>query len=99
EAPLSEEDVIDPTVLSLAEQTVGPMALLDLCRISPATPNTVNMLLVADTLFHWDVKDNYVLPTTPTGWVRDVEQVLKSYPRTTRAHLYTQWETDILPPS
>ena len=94
-----DDTLIDPNAVALAEQVVGPMALLDLCRISPAPPNTVNMLLVADTLFHWDVKDNYVLPTTPTSWVRDVEQVLKSYPRTTRANLYTQWETDILPPS
>jgi hypothetical protein len=89
----------DPNIVALAEQTVGPMALLDLCRLSPASPNTVNLLLVADTLFHWDIKDNYVLPTTGTGWVRDIETVLKSYPRTTRAHLYTQWETDLLPPS
>lgn len=94
-----DAEMVDPNMVSLAEQAVGPLALLDLCRISPASPNTMNMLLVADTLFHWDIKDNYVLPTTPTSWVRDVEQVLKSYPRTTRAHLYTQWETDLLPPS
>lgn len=94
-----EEDMVDPNAVALAEQQVGPVALLDLCRISKSEPNTVNMLLVADTLFHWDVKDNYVLPTTPTSWVRDVEQVMKTYPRTTRAHLYTQWDTDLLPPS
>jgi hypothetical protein len=94
-----EEDMVDPNAVALAEQAVGPMALIDLCRLAPTAPNTINLLLVADTLFHWDVKDNYVLPTTPTSWVRDLEQVLKSYPRTTRAHLYTQWETDILPPS
>ncbi len=99
EGTTEDSDIADPNIVSLAEQTVGPMALLDLCRITPATPNTVNMLLVADTLFHWDVKDNYVLPTTATSWVRDVEMVLKSYPRTTRAHLYTQWDTDLLPPS
>lgn len=94
-----EEDMVDPNAVALAEQVVGPMALLDLCRISPSAPNTVNLLLVADCLFHWDTKDNYVLPTTPTSWVRDVEQVMKSYPRTTRAVLYTQWDTDLLPPS
>ncbi len=94
-----EEDMADPNAIALAEQVVGPMALLDLCRIAPSAPNTVNLLLVADCLFHWDTKDNYVLPTTPTSWVRDIEQVLKSYPRTTRAHLYTQWETELLPPS
>lgn len=94
-----EQDMVNPNTVALAEQQVGPVALLDLCRISKSEPNTVNMLLVADTLFHWDVKDNYVLPTTPTGWVRDVEQVMKTYPRTTRANLYTQWDTDLLPPS
>lgn len=94
-----EEELADPNAIAIAQQVVGPMALIDLCRISPAGPNTVNLLLVADCLFHWDVKDNYVLPTTPTSWVRDMEQVLKTYPRTTRANLYTQWETDILPPS
>lgn len=99
EGTMEDTDYTDPNAVSLAQQAVGPMALLDLCRISPASPNTVNMLLVADTLFHWDIKDNYVLPTGATSWVRDVEQVLKSYPRTTRAHLYTQWETELLPPS
>ena len=94
-----EEDMVDPNAVALAEQQVGPVALLDLCRISKSEPNTVNMLLVADTLFHWDVKDNYVLPTSPTSWTRDVEQVMKTYPRTTRANLYTQWDTDLLPPS
>ncbi|PZP38483.1 MAG: hypothetical protein DI585_07250 [Pseudomonas fluorescens] len=94
-----EEDMADPNAVALAQQAVGPLALLDLCRLSPSAPNTVNILVVADTLFHWDVKDNYVLPTTPTSWVRDVEQVLKSYPRTTRANIYTQWETDLLPPN
>ncbi len=94
-----EEELADPNAVALAEQQVGPVALLDLCRISKSEPNTINMLLVADTLFHWDVKDNYVLPTSPSSWVRDVEQVMKTYPRTTRAHLYTQWDTDILPPS
>jgi|GEM_PF-1182880 len=95
----TESTMADPGAVALAQQAIGPTAMLDLCRTSPAAPNTVNMLLVADTLFHWDVKDNYVLPTSPTGWVRDVEQILKSYPRTTKAHLYTQWDTELLPPS
>lgn len=94
-----DPESVDPNALALAYQTLGGMALIDLCRLTPSPPNTVNILLVADTLFHWDVKDNYVLPTTATGWVRDVEQVLRSYPRTTRANLYTQWDTEVLPPS
>lgn len=85
--------------LPLAEQEMAGMSLLDFCRMTPAAPNTVSMLLAADVLFHWDVHDNYVLPTTTTGWLRDVEQVMKGYPRTTRAVIYTNWDTDILPPS
>jgi hypothetical protein len=84
---------------ALAEQVLQGVGLLDYCRISPAVPNTVNMVLAADVLFHWDVKDSYVLPTSPTTWVRDVEQVIKSYPRTTKVQLYTTWNTDILTPS
>ncbi|MFZ2587255.1 MAG: hypothetical protein WAZ18_03955 [Alphaproteobacteria bacterium] len=84
---------------ALAQQTMQGMGLLDFCRMPPAGPNQLNMVLAADVLFHWDVRDNYVLPTTATGWVRDVEQVLKGYPRTTKATLYTNWETDLLPPS
>ena len=95
----TESGMADPATVAIAQQSLGPTALLDLCRTGPASPNTINMLLVADTLFHWDVKDNYVLPTTPTSWVRDVEQILKSYPRTTKAHLYTQWDTELLPPN
>lgn len=94
-----EESSPDANVLSAAQQAAGGLALFDFCRMSPAAPNTVNMLLAADSLFHWDVKDNYVLPTSTTGWVRDVEHVMKSYPRTTRYHIYTQWEVDVFPPS
>ncbi|PIZ31725.1 MAG: hypothetical protein COY40_01285 [Alphaproteobacteria bacterium CG_4_10_14_0_8_um_filter_53_9] len=94
---LAPED--DETGMSIAEAQLDGFALLDFCRMSPAMPNTVNMLVGADVLFHWDVKDSYVLPTTPTTWVRDVEQVLKTYPRTTRAHIYTQWDTDLMPPN
>lgn len=91
--------VVDDNTVQLAANMVGPMPLLDFCRMPPAEPNTVNVLLAADVLFHWDIKDNYVLPTTPTTWVRDIEQVLKSYPRTTKMVIYTQWETDLLPPN
>ncbi|MCP5405451.1 MAG: hypothetical protein H6922_04425 [Pseudomonadaceae bacterium] len=85
--------------LAAAQQDMAGMGLLDFCRMAPAQPNTVNIVIAADVLFHWDVNDNYVLPTTTTGWVRDVEQVLKGYPRTTKAALYTNWDTDLLPPS
>ena len=98
-AVADEEGLADTNAIQLAANMVGPMPLLDFCRMPPAEPNTVNVLLAADVLFHWDIKDNYVLTTTPTTWVRDVEQVLKSYPRTTKMVIYTQWDTDVLPPS
>jgi hypothetical protein len=80
-----------------AQTFIGTIPLLDLCRMPPAEPNVVNMIVAADVLFHWDIKDNYVLPTSPTSWIRDVQQVLKSYPRTTQATLYTQWDAELLP--
>lgn len=85
--------------LAMAEQALQGMGLLDFCRMTPSDPNRLNMVLAADVLFHWDVHDNYVLPTTNLSWVRDVEQVLKGYPRTTKAVIYTSWETDLMPPS
>lgn len=92
-------DTVDVSTLALAQQLLGTLPLLDFCRMSPAAPNTLNMVIAGDVLFHWDVKDNYILTTTPSTWARDVEQVLKGYPRTTRAHIYTQWDKDVLPPS
>lgn len=90
---------VQNTSVEMAEQALNGVGLLDFCRVSPAMPNTLNIILAADVLFHWDVKDSYVLPTSPTTWVRDLEQVMRTYPRTTRAHIYTSWDTEILPPS
>ncbi len=94
-------EAIDETVTasSALPPALHGMALMDFCRLPPAAPNTVNIMLAADILFHWDTKDNYVLPTTATGWVRDVETVLRSYPRTTRVNIYTQWDVTLLTPS
>jgi hypothetical protein len=80
----------------LAASNLGALALLDFCRMSAATPNTVNLLVAADCIFHWDVKDSYVLPTQPTTWARDVEDILKNYPRTTKAVVFTNWDADLL---
>ncbi len=96
-APKSPEAADE--ALPLAEQLLAGMGLVDLCRLPPSAPNTINMLIAADVLFHWDVKDNYILPTSTISWVRDVEQVLKGYPRTTKAVLYTTWDRDVLPPT
>jgi hypothetical protein len=84
-----------PTPAAAAALLNG-VALLDFCRMPPATPNTVNMLVAADCLFHWDTKDTYVLLTTPNSWNRDVEGVLRGYPRTTRAAVFTQWDASLL---
>lgn len=94
---VANADMVDANTLGLAQQMMGSMGLLDFCRMPAASPNTVNILLAGDVLFHWDVKDNYVLPTTPTSWTRDIEQIIKGYPRTTKAVIYTNWDTDILP--
>lgn len=93
---VADPDTVDANTLGLAQQMMGSMGLLDLCRMPPASPNTVNILLAGDVLFHWDVKDNYVLPTSATSWTRDIEQVIKGYPRTTKAVIYTNWDTDLL---
>jgi len=94
---LSENEGIEtPAAASLLLQGV---ALLDFCRLPPAAPNTVNILVAADCLFHWDAKDNYVSPLNSNNWNRDVEQVLRGYPRTTRAHIYTNWDVSILTPA
>ena len=90
-----EEGVITTQMPSVLQG----MALLDFCRMSPAEPNTVNVLAAADCLFHWDNKDTYVSPTNPTTWTRDLEAIIKTYPRTTRTHVYTQWETNLLNPT
>ncbi|HEX2859496.1 MAG TPA: hypothetical protein VHP58_04805 [Alphaproteobacteria bacterium] len=92
----SGDEVADANMQAMAAQQLGALPLIDLCRMAPATPNTINILIAADVLFHWDVKDNYVLPTAAATWVRDLDSVLKSYPRTTRANVYTAWETDLL---
>ena len=80
----------------LAASNLGALALLDFCRMSAATPNTVNLMVAADCIFHWDVKDSYVLPTQPTTWARDVEDILRNYPRTTKAVVFTNWDADLL---
>jgi hypothetical protein len=93
-------EAIDESTLSTSlSPALAGLALLDFCRLSPAAPNTLNILLAADVLFHWDNKDTYVLPTSPTSWSRDIEMVMQSYPRTTRVHIFTQWDTTILTPS
>lgn len=84
----------DPEALETLEQQLEMLPLIDLCRMPPASPNTVNFLVAADTIFHWDFSDNYVTPTTQYSWVRDVTQILKHYPRATEAVVYTNWQPE-----
>ncbi len=88
-----EEGAVAPVA---AAAVLNGVALLDFCRMPPAEPNTVNILVAADCLFHWDTKDSYVFPTTPNSWNRDIESVLRGYPRTTRAQVFTQWDASLL---
>jgi hypothetical protein len=95
-------DPVDPmTILGTGEDTPPEalaqmyrnVALFDFCRIRPAAANTVNVLIVADAIFHWDVNDSYVLPTSTDTWVRNLQQILKQYPRSTTKNVYTAWDT------
>lgn len=76
-------------------QHLKNLALFDLCRALPAEPNHVNIILVADIIFHWDSQDNYIQPTTEETWQEDLKSVLAGYPRTTEKHIFTDWS---LPP-
>lgn len=76
-------------------QQVKSISLFDFCRIEKAAPNTVNILVVADVIFHWDMNDNFVTPTTPESWVRDVTDIINQYPRQTARNIYTAWDTSL----
>lgn len=72
------------------------MALFDFFRGNNAAPNTLHIMCAADIIFHWDINDRYVQPTAENSWIRDVKEVMKQYPRTTKVHLYTNWESEHL---
>ncbi|MDD9911612.1 MAG: hypothetical protein OXR68_05455 [Alphaproteobacteria bacterium] len=91
---LLAEEPDDEEVVHATQQALGNIPLVDLCRISPAEPNTVNFLVAADTIFHWDLNDNYVLPTTKFTWVKDIQRIMRSYPKATKATIYTNWDAD-----
>ena len=74
------------------QQTLAGIPLLDMCRIKSASANTVNILVAADVIFHWDVNDSYIQPTSPMTWARDLKMVIKGYPASTEKHVYTAWE-------
>ncbi len=92
---LKEEiDEDDHKAMQIAAQTFGDMPLLDLCRMKSREANEVNILVAADVIFHWDMNDSYIQPTTPLTWVRDLQQIFKSYPRTSQKNIYTNWDRE-----
>lgn len=99
--PMDPEDVLtmgqantEESALNYLQQTRS-ISLFDFCRIQKAAPNTVNILVVADVIFHWDMNDNFVTPTSAESWVRDVAEITAYYPRQTKRVLYTAWDTSL----
>lgn len=97
--PMPPEDVLmgeddDDMAVSYLRQ-LKSISMFDLCRAKKAEPNTVHILLAADVVFHWDMTDNFITPTSNEEWVEDVKQILNNYPRQTTKHLYTAWDTNI----
>jgi hypothetical protein len=88
----SDEDVPD----AIAAESIKHIPLMDYCRMPPADSNTVNFIVVADVIFHWDIKDNYLQPTSQLTWVQDIKAILKSYPRSYTKNVYTNWQKDKL---
>ena len=88
----SDEDVPD----AMASESLKHIPLMDYCRMPPADSNTVNFIVVADVIFHWDIKDNYLQPTSQLTWVQDIKAILKSYPRSYTKNVYTNWQKDKL---
>lgn len=89
----AEEHEVDEAV-ARTKQQLGSMPLLDLYRLKEEKSNTVRIMAAADVLFHWDSNGAYVQPTTQHNWVRDIQQMLKHYPRATAVTLYTNWPQD-----
>lgn len=88
----SDEDVPD----ALMNESIRHIPLMDYCRMPKAESNTVNFIVVADVIFHWDIKDNYLQPTSQLTWVQDMKAILKSYPRSYTKNVYTNWQKDKL---
>lgn len=89
----TDDDADEQSVL-IAQQAFGDIPLIDMCRMRSENANEVHILVTADIIFHWDSNDSYVQPTSPVSWVRDIQQILKTYPRTTERFLYTSWENN-----
>ena len=91
---LTESETDDEQSILIAQQAFGDIPLIDMCRMRSKKANEVHILVTADIIFHWDLKDSYVQPTSPVSWVRDIQQILKTYPNTTERFIYTSWENN-----
>lgn len=87
----TNEEEEDEQSVMLAHQAFGDIPLIDMCRLHQGPANTVQIIVAADVIFHWDMKDCYVQPTNPMSWVRDLQLILKNYPQTTDKIVYTSW--------
>jgi hypothetical protein len=81
---------------TVTKQVLGDQPLIDLNKFSEESANVVHFVVVADVLFHWDSKGAYIQPTNQQTWVRDLQQLIKSYPRQSKMTLYTEWESEKL---
>tara|TARA_R110000868_G_scaffold218576_2_gene469329 strand:- start:254139 stop:255299 length:1161 start_codon:yes stop_codon:yes gene_type:complete len=91
---LTEGDDGDEQSVLIAQQAFGDIPLIDMCRLRSKSPNEVHILVTADIIFHWDYNDSYIQPTSAITWVRDIQNILKTYPRTTERYIYTNWENN-----
>lgn len=87
------EDPDDPEAALMAKQSFAGIPMIDLCRMKDVKPNSLHILVVADVIFHWDMKDSYIQPTSAMSWTRDIQQILKSYPKSTEKIIYTNWDS------
>lgn len=88
------EDDEDEASVAAGQQELGNIPLVDLCRVQRGEPNTVNVLIVADLIFHWDINDSYIMPTTQSTCGRDLKQILMNYPRNATVNVYTNWPAE-----
>ena len=95
-AYLSEGGEEDEDMVAATQQTLGDTPLLDLIRMKENKPNSVHFMVAADIIFHWDNDGGYIQPTTAQTWVRDIQQLLKGYPRMAAAKVYTNWDREKL---
>ncbi len=87
---------IDEMDIVASQQQLQNIPLIDMCRVAKSEPNTVNILIVADVIFHWDVNDSYIQPTSQLSWIQDLKQVQSTYPKSTKFNIYTNWDKEKL---